>query len=103
MQVRRILCLFTAAGLSQLAHAEAPISTQALGAAQGVFDFCSRVDPRDDRQYDEQARLLLKGMSDRSVDEARRSEQYEQAKQIIESVLSELPMSDAVEACKGII
>jgi hypothetical protein len=102
MQYRRIafLCLLAASALPTLAQAAA--SPQTLGMEQGVFDFCSRVDPDDDRSFDRQAKLLWKGMSQDGIEHIRDSQGYSAGYKMILSIMGELSKSDAVRGCKVI-
>jgi hypothetical protein len=103
MQLRYLVSLFAAAALPVLAQAQPPVSAPELGAAQGVFDYCSKVDPGNEKQFDRQAKLLFKGMTERSVQEARHSAAFQNAHKTLESVLAEIPLSDAIHACKSIV
>jgi hypothetical protein len=102
MKLRGMLYLVAAVALSQVAQAQAPVSAQALGAAQGVLDFCSRVDPEDERAFDKQSKSLFKGMTERSIDQAQKSDAYKNGYQTLKSVLSELPLTNIRAACKDI-
>jgi hypothetical protein len=102
MQFRYGLFLLAAAALSQLAHGQPPVEAPALGAAQGVLDFCSKIDPADGRVFDRQSRLLLQGRSEKSIDELQKSTAYRNGHETLLSVLGELSADDARAACHAI-
>jgi hypothetical protein len=104
MQYRHVafLCLLAASALPTLAHAQSAASPQTLGMEQGVFDFCSRVDPDGDRSFDRQAKLLWKGMSQDGIEHVRDSQGYKAGYKLMLSVLGELSKSDAVQGCRAI-
>jgi len=102
MQFRYVLSFLTAVALAQLAQAQPPSNAHELGAAQAVFDFCSKVDPADAKLFDKQSKRLFQGLSEKSVDQVQMSHPYTDAHKTLESVLSELPLDAARAACKAI-
>jgi hypothetical protein len=102
MRVGAILIFFAVALIPQFARAENPPSRQQFGALQAVFDFCSKVDPTDEKQFDRQAKLLAHAMTQRAADEARLSEEYKQSYQTLKSLLNGLPTKGATAACVAI-
>jgi hypothetical protein len=108
MQSRGSLTLLATLALFQLAAAQPPgntrpqpaASAQSLGAALGVFDFCSKVDPQHEEQYERQGERLFRGMGDKTVEQLRNSAAFRDARRTLESVLSELPLDQVRAACK---
>lgn len=122
MKVRRILVLIAAAALAQVVYAKAAGEHQAprprslpppvrpnglnvaqFGAEQAVIDFCSRIDSSDEKLYEAHAKSLFAGFREDSLEKARGSAQYQDAYKTIGSVVSEIPLPEAVQGCKAII
>jgi hypothetical protein len=92
-----------AAVVPHWALAASPLKPMEFGAAQGVLDFCSKVDPKDDRSFDAQAKLLLAGLSRDKIEDERESAAYHQAYQTIGTILNGFTAPDAVQACQAIV
>ena len=103
MKIRPVVLLCVAALIPQLALSETPPSSQQRGAVQAVVDFCSRVDPKDEKRFEDQAKVLLRNLKEDHSEVAQRSAEYQQAYRTIESVLNEFPLPDAVRACAASI
>ncbi len=80
-----------------------PANAGSIGAAQAVFDFCSKVDPAGDRSFDKQAKQLVKGLSRDAIDGLRESAPYLQGYQLLKSVLKEFSAADALTSCQAVV
>jgi hypothetical protein len=98
--VRAVICCFIAALLPQLALA-APPPVRA-GAWQAIFDFCTKVDPKEHRDFDEQADALFSGLTRHQIETIRESEDYKGGYEVLTAVLSTLSTDDAAKACQSI-
>ena len=104
MQFRPLLALMAAAALIQVAYATQPHppSSQELGAAQGVLDFCSRVDHDDGKSFDALSRRALLGLTPQQIEQLKKSEAYKQSYAALQSALGKLTDANAHAACKAI-
>jgi hypothetical protein len=102
MKVSHVLYVLAAVALPPLAQADAPLSPRALGALQGVVDFCSRVDPKDSKQLGQQAGLLMRGLSANTIAADKNTAEYKQAYQTLSTVLKEWPADEAVANCRSV-
>jgi hypothetical protein len=99
MQFRYIFMTAAAAMLAQHAQAANPPDALALGALQGMLGFCSQIDAKDDKRFDQHAERLTAGLSDRQIREIKASADYKQAYQLLTTVLKELPPAEALPGC----
>jgi hypothetical protein len=91
--------LGAAALMSQLSQAGTPSSDQELGAVQAVVDFCSKADPKDQERIERQAKLILPDMTKARVAAARHSAKFQQAYQVVDSVLKGIALPEADHLC----
>jgi hypothetical protein len=85
--------------MSQLSQAGTPSSDQELGAVQAAVDFCSKADPKDQERIERQAKLILPDMTKARVAAARHSAKFQQAYQVIDSVLKGIAVPEAARLC----
>ena len=104
MQFRPLLALMAAAALIQVAYATQPQppSAQELGAAQGVLDFCSRVDHDDGKAFDALGQRVFQGLTPQQIEQNKKSEAYQQSYAALQSALGNLAADNAHAACKAI-
>ena len=104
MQFRPLLALMAAAALIQVAYATQPQppSAQELGAAQGVLDFCSRVDHDDGKAFDALGQRASQGLTPQQIELIKQSEAYRQSYAALQSALGNLDAANAHAACKAI-
>src|SRR5882724_1779627 len=112
IRMLRAGCLVAAALLPQLVFAANPPDPRTLGAVQAVYDFCGKVGDNRDRDRDkvrdrghgsdEHGRQIFRGMSEREVESARKSGDYQRAYNQITAVLLELDHDAAARACKAV-
>jgi hypothetical protein len=103
MRIRHTIFWCAVALTPSLVFAGVPQDAQQLGAVQAVVDFCSRVDPRHDKQFEQQARRALPNIRDDDLDRARHNPAYQQTYQIVASVLKGLSLQDAARDCAAIL
>ncbi len=105
MKFRRLLFLILAGTLAQLAQARPvreTVDPTAFGALQAVIDFCSKIAPGNDKNFDLQARFFLNGLGQDAVDQARQSSLYKNSYSSLAVALTELTPGDAVSGCAAI-
>jgi hypothetical protein len=74
-----------------------------LGAVQAVVDFCSKIDPKDGKRFEQQGNKVLPPMSEDRIEAARKTGDYKQAYATIQSVLKGLASADASRDCAAIL
>jgi hypothetical protein len=102
MKIHLVAWVVCAAALAPHAVKAGTLDAQQLGAATAVFNFCSKVDPPDDRQLDKKAKLFTAGMSEDKLEAERASADYQSAQQTVQSVLAEFSDPDALSVCQAI-
>ena len=102
MNADRFAFLVCAFALSQFALAAGVPSSRELGGLQGVYDFCSGVDPKQGRDFDKEASSLYRNLNPKQIAAVRQSGEFKQGYQTIFDVLGELPRDQALGACAGI-
>ena len=102
MEICRILCLSATIAISQLALAELPPNS-ALGQVEGTLDFCAQVDQRSAAKYQKYKKILIQGVPEQEVAEARKSTEYKEAYDAIGEALGKVPKDQAVKACTALL
>ena len=102
MKIHRILCLSAAIALPQLALAKLP-PQPALGQVEGTLDFCAQIDQRSAAKYQEYKKILIQGVPEKEVAEARKSTEYKEAYDAIGEALGKAPKDQAVKACTAFL
>lgn len=102
MSYRRFLVLLTAGALAPLAHAGQTYSAENLGAAFGVLDYCSRVDPGSEHRFDAKAARLAADVGGDELKRIRAASAYQGAYQEIEAVLASIPLDEGRRQCDAI-
>ena len=100
MKHGRTMVLIAIAALPHLAQARASVDAQSFGAAQGVLDYCSRVDPGNDAKFDRHAKSLISGKSPAQVSQERSSSEYRSAYKSISTLLSGFAPQDGKDRCE---
>jgi hypothetical protein len=98
--VRAVVLWSVVAFLPQLALAAQPPGE--VGALQAVFDFCTKVDPKERHDFDRQADSLFKSLTPQQITAIRKSDEYKRGYHMLATVLPGLPNSEAVPACHAI-
>ena len=87
--------------LPQLALAELPVNHQSLATVQAVVDFCARMKPADAAKYQEQAGLMVSGLSRVDLSRVREADDYKKAYASTDEALEKVEANDAAKACDG--
>jgi hypothetical protein len=118
MKILRILFLFTLGMLPTVALADNrsdnktdnktdnkasddSLVAKEVGFMEGTLSVCAQVNPQGADKYEQQRKLLLRGLS--GVEESRRTVEYRQAFTNIRSQLATVPKSQMVGACTGFL
>jgi len=102
MKIHPILCLSVAIALPQLALAKLP-PKPALGQVEGTLDFCAQVDQRSAAKYQKYKKILIQGVPEQEVADARKSTEYKEAYDAIGEALGKVPKDQAVKACTALL
>jgi hypothetical protein len=100
MRFHAVLGCLVVAFLPQLVLAANPPGQ--LGALRAVYDFCSKVDPSERRDFEKQAEGLVKGLSPAKIAALEKSTEYKRGYHMLQGILPELKGNDAVVACQAI-
>lgn len=65
-----------------------------------MLNFCGHADSKSTERYKKWAKLLVREMSEKELDDARSSSQYEETYEAVTSELEKIPADDAVEGCR---
>ena len=87
--------------LPQLALAELPVNHQSLATVQAVVDFCAQMKPADAARYEEQAVLLMSGLSKEDLSRVRAADDYKKAYASTNEALDKVDAIEAAAACDG--
>ena len=90
-----------AAVLPQFALADLPVNHQSLGTVQAVVDYCVQVKPADAARFEEQAELLVSGLSKEELSKVRSADDYKKAYAATNEALDKVDVSEATKACDG--
>lgn len=94
------LCLLvTTVACPSLAVAETTFDAAQLGRMQGILSVCGRVSPRQASTYLLQIKAYIGDASKESVDQATRTDEYQQAYQAVTSELHSMEKEDLERAC----
>jgi hypothetical protein len=99
MTVHRLLYLLGAIFIAELALAKMPFTNEVLGKAEGTLDYCARVDSRSAEKYQKKKKDMVKGVSEKEVEEARASEEYKAGYDWVTEELPKMPKDESVGAC----
>lgn len=84
-----------------VARADVPFDAGKFGHMKAVLDVCGRVAPRQATGYMLEMKSLIADASRAVVDEATRTDAYQQAYESTRSTLSELESDAVATACSG--
>jgi hypothetical protein len=99
MKIYRILCLGAAAIVAPLALANLPFTNEAFGKIEGTLDFCVQADPQATAEYEERKQLLVRDVPEKEMDEARQTQDYQDAHEWVSAALGKIPKAQAAKAC----
>lgn len=104
MKITRILCLATVFALpALLPAAPPPISPKALGHAEAIISYCSKVDASSADKYKDWGKKLVAGMSPKALTSARDSEDYKETYAFLIGELEKVPADKAAETCHSAV
>ncbi len=83
----------------QFALAESTVDAAQLGRMQGILNVCTRVNPREASKYLLQIKALIGDASKQAVDQAARTEEYQQAYQAVTEELKNMAPDEMAQAC----
>ena len=97
-----LVCLLFSMWMSPVAYADV-VSPQQLGVIHAVIGYCKHIDPPHQSRYDLKEMRLLKGMSEKSIDQAQKSSAYLDTFALISNLLSRRASKlDDVASCLSI-
>ena len=99
MKILYILVLGGTLACPCIALAELPFDPGKLGHMKGVLNVCSKVTPREASDYFLRMKSLIGDATKAMVDEAAKTEEYQQAYQSIASELSNKSQDEMAAAC----
>ena len=97
----RTLGLVAVVAFPQLMLAGPSIPPQALGQIGATGNFCARVDAPWADKYKEGDKVLAAIMSQKELQEVRKSDDYKKAYDAMTGKLEKIPQDKAVEACRA--
>src|SRR5215469_12341380 len=97
----RTLGLVAVVACSQLMLAGHSVPPQALGQIEATGNFCARVDAPWADKYKQAGKLLGSIMSEKELKEARESDDYKTAYDVMTGKLEKIPQDKVVEGCRA--
>ncbi len=101
MKILHVLSLGAAMAVLSLALADPSIDAGQLGRMKGILEVCGRVDTRDASQYLLQMKALIGNATKQEVDQAAKTDEYQQAYQSIAAELNNMDPDSMAQACSG--
>jgi hypothetical protein len=101
MKLEKALCLAVALLIPELALAKLPFSNELFGKVEGTLDFCAQVDTPKAEKYQEKKKLIVKGLPEKEVAEARESEDYKTAYATTLEEAGKGPQEEAIKSCSA--
>lgn len=89
--------------VTQLAMAELPFPTKALGQIEGTLDFCAQMNPKAAAEYKERGKAIIGKASEKDLAEARTSAEYKESYNWISGELRKAQKDDAAKACANLL
>jgi hypothetical protein len=99
MKIFRISCLSVVLALPTLALAKLPLPNEIFGRIESSLDYCAQVDSKSAPKYQERKKVLVRGVSDQEVSEARASKEYQEAYDQVNADLAKEPKDQTAKAC----
>jgi hypothetical protein len=99
MKTLLMLVFGGAVGYTPIALAEPSFDAGQLGRMRGILDLCARVSPHDAAQYLLQMKALIGDAPKATVDDATKTDEYQQAYQSITAELRNMGPNEMVQAC----
>jgi hypothetical protein len=101
MKLYRTLGLAAMFAFPQLTPAASSVPPGALGQVEATVSFCARIDSKSADQYKELGKIIVAGMTDKELAEARDSKEYKEASDLTKGQLEKIPEEKAVETCRA--
>jgi len=92
-----LLAAIAAPGLA-LADEPAP-QAQALATAEAILEHCAVLIPSEADRFRKQGTLLTQGASEETLDKVRKSDEYQQSRNLALESLAKVDEKDAKKAC----
>jgi hypothetical protein len=99
MKINRILLVFAAITIPQLTMAKLPFANDTFGKLEATVSFCSKLDPEGAAKYQGLGKLLVQGVPEKELAEARKTAEYKEAYEGMGTELDKVPKDRAIEAC----
>ena len=78
-------------------------SGQALGTAEALLSFCSKVDSAAAGQYQERLKMVVQDAGEQALAEIRKSNQYQQAYDAMTARVGQADQDNARRACRAFL
>lgn len=101
MKILHMLSLGAAMAVLSLALADPAFDAGQLGRMKGILEVCGQVNARDASQYLLQMKALIGNATKEEVDQAAKTDEYQQAYQSITTELNNMDPDAKVQACSG--
>ncbi len=101
MKILHMLALGAAMAVLSLALADPAFDAGQFGRMKGILDVCGRVNARDASQYLLQMKAMIGSATKAEVDQAAKTDEYQQAYQAITTELNNMDTDAKVQACSG--
>ncbi len=101
MKTMHIIILVGTMVCSPVILADPSFDVGQLGHMKGIVDVCSKVNPRQASNYFLQMKELIGDATKQSVDQAARTEEYQQAYQAVTTQLRDMSQEEMTQACTG--
>ena len=89
------------AGSLASALAQAQLDGWTLGHIETVVRFCSEVEPQQTSKYEQRLKAATDNASEADIAKARKTREYEQAREAVREELARMPKEKAGEACRS--
>jgi hypothetical protein len=103
MKIHRLLFVWAAITIPQLAIAKLPFTNDTFGKLEGAVSFCSKVNPESAAKYQEVGKLFVRDVPEKELTEARKTAEYKDAYELSGAELRKMPKSRAIEACSALL
>ena len=97
--MKQLSVLLLTLAVSQLALGETEVNRQSLGTVQATVDFCAQIKPGDAARFQQQAGVLVSGLSEDDLAKLRNAVDYKEAYASVNVALSKVDPLDAALAC----
>jgi hypothetical protein len=99
MKISKLVCLAVVLSLAPLAIAKLSLSKDLLGKTEGLLDGCAKVDTASAAKYEARKKAITRDASEQELTDARASEEYKSAYDLMASGIEQMPKEEVVKAC----